>query len=449
MTMLERIPEQVADGKVTVRKPKAAANHANAPWQRYTTLQRAGLLAALFMIGTSSYIDRNVMGVLMEPIKLEFAVSDTALGLLTGLSFALLYATLGLPVARWADYGNRRTIITLSIIVWSLMTAASGLVAGFWLLAMCRVGVGAGEAGAVPASQSLIGDYFPPERRGGALGIYMLSAMAGNVIGLIGGGWIAQHHGWRATFLAVGIPGIALAAVAHFTLSEPRENGGQTGNALERETIVATLATLWRKPSYRFLVGAMILYFLMTYGALIFTPSLLIRVYRLDVAQAGALYGTISAFGALIGTLAGGWSADLLAKRNIKWLGWLPGIALIVAMPVYQAAYLAPSTSVLTPILFVATILLTAVVPPLFAALQLVCGGKRRASAVAIAFFFANLIGLGLGPLLSGGLSDLLARSWGAAVGLQYAMVIVMTTFLPAGLCLILAGRHLMIDRED
>lgn len=429
--------------------PTAAADQTAAPWQGYTRSQRARLLAALFVIGTSSYIDRNVMGVLMEPIKHDFAVSDTALGLLTGLSFALLYATLGLPVARWADYGNRRMIITLSVIVWSVMTAASGLVTGFWLLAACRVGVGAGEAGAVPASQSLIGDYYSPEQRGGALGIYMLSAMAGNVAGLIGGGWIAQHYGWRSAFLAVGIPGILLAVIAHFTLSEPRERVPSTTVSAEREALGATLAALWRKPSYRYLVGAMILYFLMTYGALIFTPSLLIRVHHLDVAQAGALYGTISAFGALVGTLAGGWSADLLAKRDIKWLGWLPGVALIIAMPLYQAAYLAPSVAVLTPILFVATILLTAVVPPLFAALHLVCGGKRRASAVAIAFFFANLIGLGLGPLLSGGLSDLLARSWGGAVGLQYAMVIVMTTFLPAGLCLIRAGRRLEADRED
>ena len=172
----------------------------------------------LFLIGTSNFADRNVIGVLLEPIKAEFGISDASLGLLSGVSFALFYATLGLPVAHWADRGDRRLIITLALGIWTVMTALCGLAQSFWQLVLVRVGVGAGEAGAVPPAQSLIIDYYSPDRRGRAIGIFMLSSTTGYVLGIVIGGWIAEAHGWRAAFLFVGLPRLVLAILARFVL---------------------------------------------------------------------------------------------------------------------------------------------------------------------------------------------------------------------------------------
>lgn len=419
------------------------------PLDVFSARQRALLLGALFLIGTSSYVDRNVIGVLLEPIKNEFGVSDTALGLLTGISFALFYATLGLPAARWADYGNRKRIIVLALSIWSVMTAFSGLAQTFWQLTLIRVGVGAGEAGAVPAAQSLICDYYPPQRRAKALGIFMLSAVAGGVFGLLAGGWIAQHYGWRTTFVAVGLPGLALAIIAQLALGEPRLQPAYQVRPQYRETTRVAFLALFHKPSYRNIVYGMVMYWLVAYGALIFTPSVMIRTHGLDVAHAGALYGLVSAVGALIGTLLGGGLADRLAPRDVAWLCRLPAIALIAAVPLYQSAYLVGNVKIMAGILFFATILLIGVASPMFAALQLICGSHRRASAVAIASFFANLIGLGVGPLLTGLLSDLLARTYGAPDGLRYALIIVVLAFLPCAYFMLRASRNLKNDAEE
>lgn len=438
----------MSDAMRVARADPSGGSVAN-PWDLYSGRQRGLFLSVLFMVGTSNYVDRNIIGVLLEPIKQEFHVSDTMLGLLSGISFALFYATLGIPVARWADRGDRRFIITLSLTVWSLMTALCGMAQNFWQLALARVGVGMGEAGAIPPAQSLIADYYPPHGRAKAIGVYMMCAKAGYVLGLVAGGWIAQNYGWRAAFIIVGLPGLLIALLTRFLLKEPRHRAQFAIQAQAQEPVAATFRVLFGKPSYRAVIGAMVLYFLMAYGALVFTTSFMIRAHGLSVAEAGALFGAVSAIGAIIGSLGGGIITDHLAKRDISWIARLPGWGLILAMPAYQAAFMAPNAPMMVAILLIASVLLTGAIPPMFSAMHVVCGGARRAMAVAIAFFFANLIGLGLGPVIAGSLSDWLGQSYGAADGLRYAMMIVMVTFVPSGIFMLRAARTLRSDAED
>lgn len=418
------------------------------PWDRYSERQRWVLLGVLFLIATSSYVDKNIIGVLLQPIKEEFGVSDTMLGLLSGLSFAVFYATLGLPVARWADRGDRRFIITVSLALWSVMTAFCGLAQSFWQLAAARIGVGAGEAGAIPPGQSLIADYFPPERRGKALGGFMMAAMAGYVIGTVLGGQLAQAYGWRPAFLVVGIPGVLLAVIARLVLDEPRLSAGVTVAATESEAFRDSYRALTAKPSFVGILIAMVLYFLIAYGAFAFIVPLMIRSYGITVGKAGAIFGMLSTVGAVIGNAVGGGLTDRLCQRDPSWAARFPAWGMIGAFVVYETAFLMPNLTALVVVLTIGGVFLSGPVPSMFAALHLVCGSKRRATSVAIIFFFANLLGLGLGPIIAGGLSDTFARSVGPADGLRYAMMVVMVTFLPCGYYLFRAARTLKADME-
>jgi MFS family permease len=417
-------------------------------WDLYTERRRWILLGVLFLVTTSSYIDKNIIGVLLQPIKEEFHVSDTMLGLLSGLSFAMFYATLGIPVARWADRGDRRLIISVSLAVWSVMTAICGLAPTFWLLAAARIGVGAGEAGAIPPGQSLVADYFPPERRGKALGGFMMSSMAGYVMGVVVGGQLAQAYGWRAAFLAVGIPGILLAVIARLLLDEPRNTPAFAIAAGEVEPLRASYRALMAKPSFVNILIGMVLYFLIAYGAFVFVIALMIRTHGISVGKASALFGVVSTVGALVGNAVGGGMADRLARKDPAWFARFAGLGLIAAFFAYEIAFLMPTLTLFVAALMVGGVLLTGPVPSMFAALHLVCGSKRRAMSVAIIFFFANLIGLGLGPIIAGGLSDHFAKTVGPAEGLRYAMMLVMVIFLPCGYYLLKAARTLVADQE-
>lgn len=418
------------------------------PQDLYTGRDRSVFLLVLFLVGTSNYVDRNIIGVLLEPIKEEFGVSDAMLGLLSGLSFALFYATLGLPIARWADRGDRKLIITLSLGVWSVMTALCGVAQNFWQLALARVGVGVGEAGAIPPSQSLIADYYAPERRGWAMGVFQMSSMAGYILGVVLGGWIAHNYGWRAAFIVVGLPGLALALLTHFVLKEPRHQPQFTVLPKDYETLAVSIRALFDKPAYRNIVVAMALNFFVVYGALVFTISLIARVHHLNVAQAGAWMGGVSALGAIIGNLGGGAIADRLAARDVAWFARLSGWWLLAALPFYWLAFLASTVSMLAGFLLIGTILVMGVMPAMFSALHIVCGSRRRAVAVAVAFFFANLIGFGLGPLVTGLVSDALAPSFGTADGLRYALLVVVLVFVPSGYFMLRAVRHMAADAE-
>ncbi len=418
------------------------------PWALYTPRQRWTYLAILFLVSTSNYVDRNVISVLLEPIKAEFKVSDTMLGLLSGLAFAALYATLGLPVARWADRGNRRTIITASLVVWSGMTALCGVAQNFWQLAFARFGVGAGEAGAIPPAQSLIADYFPPDQRSRALSIFMTSATVGYLIGLIGASQIAAHFGWRAAFLAMGLPGLLIAILTATVLHEPRNRNGFENSKGAAESSWQAVRALAAKPAFLNLLIGMTLYFIYAYGAGIFIPSHLVRVLQIPLAKAGATYGGVSALSALIGTIAGGILADKLAKRERRWLAWLPALGLLLTLPIIEFSLWTNSFTIFLALNFFSGAIIAGTLPVVFAALHFVCGSARRAMAIAIVFFFANLIGLGLGPAIAGVLSDYLGQQFGPS-GLRYALMLISMALLPSAWFIFRAGRNLVADMEE
>lgn len=417
-------------------------------WEFYEPHDRRRFLLILFLIGTSNFADKNIIGVLLEQIKIEFQVSDTSLGVLSGMAFAVVYATLGIPMARWADRGDRKFIITISLAIWSLMTGLCGLAGTFWQLVAARFGVGAGESGAIPPAQSLLADYYPPTQRAHAIGIFMMSATAGYTVALVLGGWIVQNYGWRAAFMVVALLGLAVAPLAHLVLKEPRRMQPFGLRSREQESVWTAIHVLFRKPAYRNILGAIICYFLMAYGGMVFIVSLMIRFHGLNVAQAGSTFGIISAIGALFGTFAGGALADRLATRDIAWLARVAGLGMVVAMPLYELALCAPTIRGMAPLLLLSTLLMWGVSPPMYSALHAVCGSKRRATAVAIAFFFSNLIGLGLGPVITGYLSDSLAVTYGSAEGLRYALMTVMIVFMPAGWFMLRAARFLKLDAE-
>jgi predicted MFS family arabinose efflux permease len=399
-------------------------------------------------VGTSNYVDRQIIGVVLEPIKAEFKVSDTMLGLLSGLSFALLYSTLGIPLARYADRGNRKHLITISLGVWSVMTALCGVAQNFWQLMAARFGVGAGEAGAIPPAQSLIADYFPAAERARALAIFIMSSSFAYVIGLIFGAWFAQQYGWRATFVFFGVAGLFLLPLTHFFLAEPRKLLAAQATAQAQESIKAAMSILYGKRSYRSLVSAMVVYYFMGYGAFVFIVSLMVRVHGLTLAEAGLVFGSVFALGAVIGSLAGGRVADSLALKDVAWLPRIAAIGFFACVPVFAIAFWTSDIVVMAVLLFVGAIIMNGTIPPHFAAIHVVCGSPRRALAVALMYFFANLIGLGLGPVAAGALSDAFAAVHGPAEGLRYAMIAVLLVLFVASGLLFHAARYLRAEEE-
>lgn len=413
----------------------------------YTPRQRWGFLAILFLVSTSSYMDRQIITIVLEPIKDEFQVSDAKLGLLTGFSFAIFYATLGLPVARLADRANRRFIIGVALTVWSGFTVLCGFTQGFWQLAASRIGVGAGESGAIPPAQSLVADYFPPEQRGRALGLFMMSAMAGYLVAFIGGSQVAATYGWRAAFLFVGAPGLLLALLVFFGLSEPRSLPGRAVPRGGGESIADSWRALRAKPGFINLSAAMILYFFVSYGAVMFFPSFMMRVYGEELARVGLVFGAMSAVASVIGSILGGWAVDRLCGRDRRWMCWLPGALLLATAPLQIAALLMPTFLSFVLVCFVPSLAIAALIPSLFTHLHAICGAPRRAASVAFMFFFANLIGLGIGPVVAGALSDHFTALNGPS-GIRWSLMIVVLLFLPAGWLMLRAARSLATDIE-
>lgn len=413
----------------------------------YRPGQRWAYLAVLFLVATSNYVDRNIISVLLEPIKKEFGVSDTMLGLLTGAAFTLTYSVLGVPVARWADRGDRRMIVSLALAAWSVMTALCGMAQTFWQLALARVGVGVGEAGALPPSQSLLVDYFPPAQRARALAIFMSAASAGYILGFVLGAQIAATQGWRMAFLIVGLPGLALALLTWFVLPEPRRIQGSPAAGGSDESMLATFKVLWRKPTYRYNVVGITAYAFFAYGSAIFIPSYVVRVLQVPMAQVGTLYGGISALTAVLGTLLGGWLGDRLGKRDPRWLLRLPALGLALAFPFYFAVFMVRDFHWMLAVSVPGGLLLAVALPSVFAGSHAVCGSRRRATSVAILLFMMTLIGSTLGPLVTGVLSDALKPAYGVE-SLAYALAVVTLVMLVCSFFFWLASRTLIQDTE-
>ncbi|WP_077034866.1 MFS transporter [Pelomonas sp. KK5] len=402
-----------------------------APHTLYSPARRWLMLAVLFLVSASSYLDRHIVSVLLEPIKKEFGVSDTQLGLLTGFAFVIFYVALGVPLARWADRGNRRVVVAVSLAVWSAFTALCGYTGSFLQLALARIGVGAGEAGAGPASQSLLADYFPKERRGIVLAIYTSSATVGYLFAFMGGAAIAAHYGWRNALIAVGAPGVVLALIAWLLLAEPREKLGPPVAAKAAVSAGQAMKALLAKRSYVWVLVGAGAYGIVAYGAAIFFPSFMVRSLKVSLTDVGVVYGALSAFGSLGATLLGGFLADRLGKRDLRWYAWLPALSLAVSLPFEVGGLLAPSYTAFLVSSWIGGIALGLGIPSMFTAMHAICGSANRSLAVAFLTFVMSLVGAGMGPLITGFLSDRLTPMFGVE-SLRYAMVFSMCFLAPA-----------------
>ena len=370
-----------------------------------------------------SYMDRQILSILLEPIRADLKLSDTQLGLLTGLAFAVFYATLGIPVARLADRGNRRNIVAISLAVWSFFTAVCGVAQNFVQLLLARIGVGVGEAGSSPPSHSMIADLYPPERRAGAMAVYTSGVVLGGGFGTMIGGYLAHEYGWRVAIMAVGLPGIALAVVVRLLVVEPPRGMSEPDKprSTEQPPLMDGFRTIWAEPAARHLVLAVTLTSLIGYALAAFGPSFYVRSFGLDVRTVGLILGPLVAIIGTISGVVGGILADRWARRRgLHVQSWLVAILKTIALPFLLAMYLSPTVYVAVPVYAVAVLFQSSYLGPTFALLQGLAPLRLRAMWAAITLLVINLIGLGLGPTAIGAISDALRPTFGEE-SLRYA----------------------------
>ncbi|PTM46902.1 putative MFS family arabinose efflux permease [Sphingomonas aerolata] len=392
-------------------------------------MKRRGLtLTLLTLTYFFSYMDRQILAILLERIKTDLVLTDTQLGLLSGLVFAIFYATLGIPVARLADRTSRRNIIAVSLTIWSAMTAMCGLAQNFTQLMLLRIGVGIGEAGSSPPSHSIIADLYPPEKRAGAMAVYSLGVVLGAGFGTLIGGVVAHSYGWRVAMMTVGLPGIALAVLVRLFMVEPRRglsDAGPVAAPAPMPSVAQGFASMWASAPARHLVVGVTLTSMIGYALTGWGPSFMQRslgISMLDVSRyialPGALFGAISA-------LAGGKIADVLAKRHgLHVQSWVVLVMKGLSLPFALAFYLIDVPAIAIGSYFIYLIFANSYLGPSFALIQHLAPLKTRAMWAAITLLVINLVGLGLGPTMVGWLSDLLKPTFGEE-SLRYALVII------------------------
>ena len=375
------------------------------------------VLLMLGLVNMVNYVDRNILSVLITPIKDEFQVSDEAMGLLTGLAFMIVHSLFGLPLARLADRTTRRTVIAVGVAVWSAMTAVMGLASCFGQLLFLRMGVGIGEAAGAPPSHSLLSDYFPPEKRATALSLFGMGIYAGTMFGYFAAGSLGERFGWRLTFVAVGIPGLALAALVGTTVREPVR-----AVPAPDESILFVLRYLLSKPAFVFLMIAASFHAIAAYAAIIWTPTFYGRVHGMTLSQIGLWLGLVSGVGGATGALGGGLLSDRLGRHDKRWYAWVASFVALLAAPASLAAYLltdTPQTSLFAYFGFI--LLIGAYNGPLHAMNQFLAKPRMRSMSVAIQLLIVNLIGGVIGPWAIGRACDVLRPEYGEA-GIRHAM---------------------------
>jgi MFS family permease len=377
----------------------------------------------LLIIYTLNFLDRQIVNILAGPIKAEFGLSNTQMGLLTGLAFAFVYTVLGIPIARYADQfkSNRVTIITIALAVWSAFTALCGMAQNFVQLLIARIGVGVGEAGCTPPAHSLIADKVPVEKRASALAFYSMGVPVGSFFAFAFGGWIAQELNWRWAFLLVGLPGIILAVIAFLTIKEPRKLGliAPPKADAPKMSFGQALKALGGIKSYWYACFAAAVLSFIGYGQIAFFGIFYGEVHKVPLAQIGLALAVVVGIGGTLGTFVGGQIADAAAKKDTRAYFSVPAIAMILGAPFFVAAMLMPATGapglsggLMDPTLWslallaIPTFLNSLWYGPVYASVQGVVSPQLRASAVAIMLFIVNMIGLGFGPTLLGMLAD-------------------------------------------
>lgn len=400
-----------------VAAPPAAAD-ATASSTRYSYY----VLAILTIVYTFNFIDRQIIAIVSPALKEDLGLSDSMLGLLKGLAFAVLYTTLGIPIAWLADRWNRVSIVTISLAVWSFFTAISGFAQNAWQLALARVGVGIGEAGGSPPSHSIIADYFPKEKRARALSLYSLGIPLGQMFAFLAGGWVLEEFGWRNAFFVVGVPGILLAIVLKLTVKEP-VRGAQDSHASPASVKFADgVKQLMRIPSMWGLIAGATLASFTGYGVGMWAVDFYRRTYELSYPEITVPLGLLNGVAYAIGTLAGGYLTDHFGKKDKGAYAWVPAIGMLITIPAGFLSTWAPTS--FWAFFWTAPFLigLGLYLGPTWSLVQTLAPLTLRAFAVAFMFFILNIIALGFAPLWVGGLSDIFAAEYGETTALRIAI---------------------------
>ncbi len=413
-------------------------------------------LGLLMAVGLFNYVDRLCMSILSVPIRRELALTDTQLGVLTGLAFSLVYTLAAVPIARLADRGSRKRVIAVCLALWSLMTAGCGLATGFLMLAVLRMGVALGEAGCVPATQALLSDFFPRQERARALATWQLVFPIGTLVGFAASGWLNEAIGWRQAFLVLGVFGLLLAPVLLITLDEPAR--GAADGAVPASGVAPTAApqsgslgqalrALWALPSYRYLTlgGAFIAWPLN--AALYWNGQFYSRVFGFSLGELAVYLALLSGGAGAIGLYGGGWLADRLGRRDPCWQMRIPAIAGLSVAPCMLAQYFASDGRLSLLLGIVPVILLNAFLPPQAAGAQSLASPDLRAQASGTIVLISGTMGTAIGPFATGLASDLIASRYGiGADSLRWA--IGMSSLLAAvgGLFFLAAARHFAAD---
>ena len=434
--------------QTTQQPPAAQSPLLTKTWYTYYVLV---LLTLGYVINT---MDRSqILAASLQAIKKEFAASDFQMGVLTGIPFAVFYAVMGIPIAAWADRSSRRNVLAIAVASWSAMTGIFGMAVNYAMLFAARVGTAIGEAGGSPPSHSLISDYFAKSRRGTAFAIYALGVPIGSSLGAKFGGWGTQHLGWRNTFILAAAPGIVLAVLMWLTVKEPPRglSDGISRAAAERAPVPGmfeVLGTLWQKRSFRHLTLAAALHSVVWYASSAFNNAFLQRSHQMTASEAGNWIALLSLI-AGVGTFLGGFAADRLSarKNDRRWYLWVPGIATLLCVPFQFLSYLSADRAVVFPS-FVGLMFMAAMFfGPSFAMTQALATLRMRSVATSLLLFIQTLIGYGLGPSVTGFISDALEASY-RQDSLRYALVIIGVVNVWAAVHYVLAGRTVRQDLE-
>lgn len=401
------------------------------------------VLTFLLLAYILNFLDRQILGILLEPIKADLQFTDSELGVLTGPAFALVYSLVGIPLALLADRTSRSGVITASLTLWSAFTALCGTAAGFWQLFLYRLGVGLGEAGGVAPSYALIAERFPPNQRGRALGIFSLGVPIGLGLGAILGSWIAQNFNWRTAFIAMGVVGLVLAPIFKFVVRDPPRAPGAAAPTFAG--LVATFPLVARKPSFWLLAFGASLSSLVGYGLATWVASILIRSFGMSLVGAGQFLGSLLLIGGTAGVFLGGLLADRLGGLDRRWYVWLPAIAWLITAPLYAVGLLIDDLTIVWVLLLVPNALNILWLGPITTAVQHLVEPSKRATASSAFLLINNLIGLGVGPLLIGAVSDALKSTYGPD-SLRYAAIGALVFYLFAAGLALLASRFLVRD---
>lgn len=407
------------------------------------------ILTAAFAL---NHLDRQVLNIVLNDIGVEFQLTDLQLGSLSGFAFAIIYAVLGFPIAKLAKPGKRKTILIAAISVWSAMTMLMGLTTNFIQIFLARVGVGIGEAGCVPSSHSMIADAYPKEKRATSLAFFSAGTNIGIFLSFLVGGIVAAEFGWRAAFLVAGLPGVFLGIVMLFALHEPlsvdhSEKSGKASKNIDMPKYSDVIGTLLKEPSTRHTIIGAALVSMVGYGALTWLATFLVRIHSMELAQIGLYLAFVVGLLGAVATWAGGWFADKIGKNNPDWRLKFVALSILAAKPLAIIFYLSDDVVFALCFLVVPAALGALFSGPSFSHIYSTLEPSKRAMATAILMFITNLIGLGLGPILVGLVSDLLAPAYGID-SLRYSLIIIQLVGLWGATHFWLAGRHVKIQHD-